>query len=149
MKNIILNHLTKYTTVIALSAVMSLSAHAQSNDDAVYRGLGEKVGINNIVADFLPLVLADVRINAAFKDTDIERLGMLLSEQFCQLSGGPCRYSGKNMQDTHRGMNITNAQFNALAEDLQIAMEKNAIPSSVQNKLIAKLAPMQATVVTK
>jgi hemoglobin len=36
-----------------------------------------------------------------------------------------------------------------LAEDLQIAMEKNQIPSSISNKLVAKLAPMQRPIVSK
>ena len=53
------------------------------------------------------------------------------------------------MSTAHQQMHITNAQFNALAEDLQIAMDKHGVASSVQNKLIAKLAPMQRAVVTK
>lgn len=127
----------------------STAALAQTTPDAVYQGLGGKEGINKIVADFLPIVLADDRIKDAFKETDMERLGLMLAEQFCALTGGPCKYSGKEMQEAHKGMNINNAQFNALAEDLQIAMEKNNIPSSVSNKLVAKLAPMQRPIVTK
>ncbi|MCU6434097.1 group 1 truncated hemoglobin [Undibacterium sp. Jales W-56] len=128
---------------------LSLSAFAQSAPDAMYQELGAKTGISKIVEDFLPIVLADTRINAAFKDTDMERLALMLTEQFCEVSGGPCKYSGKSMTEAHKELNVTNAQFNALAEDLQIAMEKNHIPSSVSNKLVAKLAPMQRPIVTK
>ncbi|MEB0032786.1 group 1 truncated hemoglobin [Undibacterium sp. RTI2.1] len=131
------------------TTIATTSAFAQTTLDAVYQGLGGKEGINKIVADFLPIVLADDRIKDAFKETDMERLGLMLAEQFCALTGGPCKYSGKDMQEAHKGMNINNAQFNALAEDLQIAMEKNNIPSSVSNKLVAKLAPMQRPIVTK
>ena len=53
------------------------------------------------------------------------------------------------MTEIHDGLNITNAQFNALAEDLQLAMERNGVPARFQNKLIAKLAPMQRAMVTK
>lgn len=53
------------------------------------------------------------------------------------------------MKEVHAGLKVTNAQFNALAEDLQIAMERNSVPSYVQNKLVAKLAPMQRAIVTK
>ncbi|MFZ6771826.1 group I truncated hemoglobin [Undibacterium sp. SXout7W] len=135
--------------VSSLFAGLSAAAQAQTMNDAVYQGLGAKSGISKIVADFLPIILADQRINAAFKDTDMERLGAMLAEQFCELSGGPCKYSGKEMKEAHQDMKVTNAQFFALAEDLQIAMEKNNIPSSVQNKLVAKLAPMQRPIVTK
>ncbi|MFZ6843173.1 group I truncated hemoglobin [Undibacterium sp. RuTC16W] len=136
-------------TLLAACVCISTSAVAQTAPDAVYQDLGGKTGISKIVGDFLPIVLADTRINAAFKDTDMERLALMLTEQFCEVSGGPCKYSGKNMTEAHKGMNVTNAQFNALAEDLQIAMEKNNIPSSVSNKLVAKLAPMQRPIVSK
>ena len=53
------------------------------------------------------------------------------------------------MSDAHEGMGISNAHFNALAEDLQIAMENNHISSSISNKLVAKLAPMQRPIVSK
>lgn len=137
--------------IAAITLLTSSLSFAQtpSAGDALYQQLGGKAGISKIVDDFLPIVLADARIKDAFKDADIERLGMLLTEQFCDLSGGPCKYSGKDMKSAHKDMAITNAHFNALAEDLQMAMEKNNIPSRAQNKLIAKLAPMQRTVVTK
>ena len=135
---------------LTLALVGALPARAQSaSDDAVFQQLGGKPGIQKIVADFLPLLLADARISETFKDADMERLGTLLAEQFCQLTGGPCKYSGKAMQDAHRDMHLNNAQFNALAEDLQFAMEKNGIANSAQNKLIAKLAPMQRAIVTR
>ncbi len=79
----------------------------------------------------------------------MELLERQLSSQFCQLSGGPCRYGGEDMKTVHKGMTITQAQFNALAEDLQQAMTAQGVASSVQNKLIAKLAPMHREIITK
>ena len=137
--------------IAAITLLSGAASFAQTTpaNDALYQELGGKAGIGKIVEDFLPIVLADARIKDSFKDTDIERLAAMLAEQFCELSGGPCKYSGKDMKSAHEDMKITNAQFNALAEDLQLAMEKNNIPSRAQNKLIAKLAPMQRTVVTR
>ncbi|MEB0140717.1 MULTISPECIES: group 1 truncated hemoglobin [unclassified Undibacterium] len=143
----------KASVLLACSAAMMLSqAPAYADNDAtapLYRGLGERAGIAAIIHDFLPLLVADPRISAAFVDADMERLGLMLTEQFCELSGGPCHYSGKNMSDTHSEMKISNAQFNALAEDLQTAMDKHDITSANQNKLLAKLAPMQRVIVSK
>lgn len=132
----------------ALLALAALSpVHAA--DDATFRGLGGQQGIKKIVATFIPLVLADARIKESFADSDMKHVGMRLEEQFCMLSGGPCEYKGEDMKEVHGGLKITNAQFNALTEDLQIAMERNGIPTHVQNKLVAKLAPMQRAIVTK
>lgn len=135
--------------VLSVATVTGSFAQSANANDAVFLDLGGKEGIAKIVGDFLPLLLEDSRINDAFKDADMDRLGAMLGEQFCELTGGPCKYSGKDMGSVHKAMRITNAQFNALAEDLQIAMEKNSVPAGAQNKLIAKLAPMQRSVVTK
>ncbi len=137
--------------IFALLATICISAQAQNmnTDDAVFQGLGAKAGIDKIVDDFIPIVLADKRISRFFEAMDKQEFAGLLSDQICELTGGPCKYKGKDMNDAHYGMNISNAHFNALAEDLQIAMERNNISSSVANKLVAKLAPMQRSIVSK
>lgn len=137
-------------------------AQTPYTEDSTYQGLGGKEGIRKIVATFIPMLLEDPRIKESFADFDMKQLGVRLEEQFCEYSGGPCKYSGKyrdktmdgvgtarDMATVHADLKITNAQFNALAEDLQIAMERNNVASSVSNKLIAKLAPMQRVIVTK
>jgi hemoglobin len=146
---------------IALTASPTI-AQTPYTDDATYRALGGKDGIKKIVDTFIPMVLADARIKHTFTDFDMQQLNVRLQEQFCEFAGGPCQYSGKyrdktmdgvgtvrDMASVHQDLKITNAQFNALTEDLQISMEQNHVPSSVSNKLIAKLAPMQRAIVTE
>ncbi len=137
--------------LLSLGLLCAITAFAQAppTDDSTYQGLGGKPGIKKIVDTLLPLILADARIKESFRDSDLKNLALRLEEQFCALSGGPCTYKGKDMVDIHDGLNITNAQFNALTEDLQTAMERVGVPSRVQNKLVAKLAPMQRGIVTK
>ncbi len=154
----------KILCAVAVLLASSLPAPAQTpyTDDAVYQGLGGKDGIAHIVDTFIPMLLADPRIKDSFADFDMKQLAVRLGEQFCEFSGGPCKYRGqhrdktmdgvgtvRDMTTVHQDMKISNAQFNALTEDLQVAMERNNVPSSVSNKLIAKLAPMQRAIVTK
>jgi hemoglobin len=138
----------KSLSAIATLALASL-APAHAADDATYRGLGGQQGIKAIVATLVPLILADPRIKDSFSESDMKHVAMRLEEQFCVLAGGPCKYDGEPMKETHGGLKVTNAQFNAMAEDLQIAMERHGVPSSVQNKLVARLAPMQRDIVTR
>jgi hemoglobin len=136
---------------VAGAALLTLAvlAPAHAADATTYRGLGGEQGIRNIVATLVTLIQADARIKESFADTDMKKLAARLEEQFCVLSGGPCVYRGDPMAETHGGLKVTNAQFNALTEDLQIAMERHGVLSRVQNKLVAKLAPMQREIVTK
>lgn len=118
-------------------------------DPSLFKDLGGLPVIQKVVADFVALMLADDRIKHTFKDTDLKRLDKTLVEQFCDLSGGGCIYTGDPMKEVHQGLQLTNAHFNALVEDLQLAMDKSDIPSHVQNRLLALLAPMQRDTVTR
>jgi hemoglobin len=134
------------TFALALPGTASAQAQNQaapaSKDDSVFQGLGGKQGISTFTKDFVQMIIKDARISAFFVDTDVDRLEGLLSEQFCELSGGPCKYSGRDMKTVHAGMGVRPSHFNALAENLQFAMDKHKVPFNAQNALIAKLAPM-------
>ena len=74
-------------------------------------------------------------------------LAKSLSDQLCQLSGGPCVYKGPDMKTAHADRDTTRAQFNALVEVLQVSMDARGIPFTRQNQLLALLAPMHRDVV--
>jgi hemoglobin len=97
--------------------------------------------------DFVARLKADRRIGHQFKDTNAKELAARLTEQLCLLSGGPCRYEGGNMKDAHADLKITRADFNALVEVLQQAMDARSIPFTRQNQLLALLAPMHRDIV--
>ncbi len=117
--------------------------------DGFYEQLGGKDGVAAIVAEFVSIMLADKRIADTFEGVDMDRLHAKLAEQFCMVSGGPCSYTGKSMQEVHEDMKINNARFNASVEDLQSAMTRRGVPSRVQNRLLGKLAPTQRSIVTQ
>jgi hemoglobin len=111
-------------------------------DDALYKQFGEKAGLAKIVDDMYDNVLADPRTAPYFEDAPVKRIKPLLVEQFCVALDGPCTYTGRSMKRAHEGHAIDRAAFDALVEDLQLAMDKNDVPFHAQNKLLAKLAPL-------
>ena len=115
----------------------------------LYQALGEKPGITRLVDDFVNRVVKDPRIGGHFKDTKPAALKESLTDQFCQLSGGPCKYEGADMKSAHADMDINKGHFNALVEVLQSAMDAQGIPFAQQNRLLALLAPMHRDVITK
>lgn len=115
----------------------------------VYREFGEIAGLTALMDDFMVILLADERTRPFFKDADQPKVKKLLAEQFCVILGGPCTYTGRDMKSTHKGLDIGRGHFNALVEDLQMAMDKRGISFRAQNKLLAKLAPMHREVETK
>ena len=132
--------------VALLSAIALVLGGCQSlnnkPDDSLYQQLGEREGIANVVEDLLYLIVDDDRINQQFKGMDVDQFHHNLTDQLCELSGGPCTYTGREMRELHSDMAITNTQFNALAENLILAMEQNDIPTGAQNRLIKQLVPL-------
>jgi hemoglobin len=82
-----------------------------------------------------------------FAKSDIPKFRQHLLEQFCELSGGGCKYTGRDMKSVHEGMHLTESQFNAIVEDLQDAMATQRVPIELQNELIAKLAPLRPDII--
>jgi len=117
--------------------------------EAVFKAFHEEAGIQRIMDDFIVRITADPRIQRRFATTNLRRLNLLLVEQICYLTGGPCRYSGDDMKSVHAGLGLHDDDFNALTEDLQLSMDKEGVPFAAQNRLLAKLAPMERLIVTK
>jgi hemoglobin len=118
-------------------------------DKSLYDRLGGKPAITAVVEDFVGRVAADSRINGKFATTDIPRLKMLLVEQICQASGGPCTYTGRSMKATHAGMGVSNADFDALVGDLVTSLDKFKVPEREKNELLGALGPMKGDIVEK
>ena len=138
----------RQSVVFAFVAIAALSTSARA-EDTLYHDLGERPGIAKIVDDATANFLADDRIKATFDNTNMDRFKVLLTDQLCVVSGGPCAYKGRTMHDAHKGLHLTDRDFNALVEDLQKGMDKAGVSFPVQNRLLARLAPMHSDVVTR
>lgn len=114
---------------------------------SLYDRLGGQGAIVAVVDDFVGNVAADNRINKFFGKTDIPRLKRLLVEQICAGTGGPCTYTGRDMKSAHAGMGITDAQFNALVEDLIKTLDKFRVPEKDKGELLGVLGPMKPSIV--
>ena len=135
--------------MLFLTGILLAAAPALADDDTLFTDMGGKAGIDKLVDASVDNYLADDRIKAIFDESNIDRLRLELKDQFCVIAGGPCIYKGHDMVATHRGLHLTNADFNALVEDLQNAMDKQDIPFPTQNRFLARLAPMQRQIVSR
>jgi hemoglobin len=131
----------------AMLFALVLAGCATASRGSLYADLGAQSGIERIVDGFLDNIAADDRVFELFRETDIDRFRSKLIEQLCEVSGGPCVYSGDSMEKSHGGMHITESQFNAVVEDLILAMERERVPVAAQNRLLAVLAPMRPQII--
>jgi hemoglobin len=144
----------KHITMMALLGLMTLTLYAASTGGSVYKSLGGKKAIVAVVDDFVTRVAGDSRINGFFKDTasDPARLATFkkhLVDQICEATGGPCKYTGKDMKSAHTGMGISSNDFTALVEDLVATLDQFHVKEQDKNALLGALGPMKKDIVEK
>jgi len=139
----------KHFIFLPLSSLFLLACQTTpSSQNTLYDELGGNDGVSAIVKGTLAYTLEDERIAHTFENSNVARVETLLIEQICDITDGPCEYSGQTMERSHRGLALTSLHFNALVENMQKAMNDTKTPFRTQNKLLALLAPMHDDVVT-
>src|SRR5262252_6370132 len=137
---------------LLLTACASSSAPPETaaSGPTLYQRLGGRENIKLIVDDFVTTMAADPRVNNRFKGLDAARVAKLqtnLADQICDATGGPCAYLGRDMKTVHKGMGITEAEWNATVENLVKALDKNNVGAQAKTELLGALAPMKADIV--
>jgi len=120
---------------------------ASSKPTSLYQELGEYQGIDQIVRELIFILAKDERVKPRYVGVNIAHFKKGLSDYICEKAGGPCQYAGESMLVVHGGHNYTNTEFNALVDDLILAMERRGVPVATQNRLLALLAPSYEDIV--
>ena len=134
-------------TVLLLALIGCAEARPMPAGKSLYDRLGGNAAISAVVDQFAANVVADTRINGRFATTDIPRLRGHLFDQVCRTTGGPCKYTGRDMKTTHAGMKISNADFGALVEDLVKALDTLKVPAQEKGELLRLLGGMKKDIV--
>ncbi len=125
------------------------STPAASNLSTLYDKLGGRDAIVALVDEFVSTLSADRRISPFFAKIDLVRFKQLFVEQLCETLGGPCKYSGRSMKETHAGLGIKHSDFANFIEDFVMAMDKLKLPEDQKNALISLLDRMKPDIVEK
>ena len=118
-------------------------------DKSLYERLGGLDAIKAVVDDFVANIASDPLIKARFTATDVPAFKQRLVDQICEATGGPCKYTGKDMASAHAGMKISEAEFDALVADLKKSLDKLSVPAREQGELLGALGGMKPDIVNK
>jgi hemoglobin len=123
------------------------AASATASDGSLYVRLGGETGVAAISNILIDRVVADPVMGPSFKDSKLSRIKTLLAEQICDLSRGPCHYSGDPMKEVHAGHHITEAMFYRMVDTLRAILKERHVDQRSTNQLLRLLAPMKRDVV--
>ncbi len=115
---------------------------------SLYSRLGGAEGIRRIIDDVITAHLNNPVVRERFrKAEDIGRLKIKAWEFFCAGAGGPETYTGKDMIAAHRGMNITEQEYEAVTDDILSALKKNRIDDTTARDVTAILNSLRGQVI--
>ena len=137
------------TAMVTILVSGSANAGETAGGKSLFDRLGGKGAITAVVDTFVGNVGGDKRINGFFATTDLVKLKMHLVNQICEASGGPYKYTGRTMKQTHAGMGVHDAAFGALVEDLVAALDHHKVGKTEKDELLGVLGPMKSDIVEK
>lgn len=92
------------------------SLFASRAHESIYHQIGGDRALNAAVDLFYEKVLADDRIKQFFDGTDMPRLRETQKQFLKYALGGPILYSGKEMREAHRHLDLTEEHFDAVQQ---------------------------------
>jgi hemoglobin len=121
-----------------------------SSHNSIYQRLGGYDAIAAIIRDLFQLLKEDERFKRFGLGRSLDskaRVQQLTIEQVCALAGGPCTYLGRDMKTSHRGLAITEAEWEANLELTKTVLEKHGIGAQEQREFLEIFERYRADIV--
>lgn len=131
------------------------SAQAAEPSRSLYDRLGGVYPISVVVDSFIDLLLlndvlnANPAINDARKRVPAAGLKFHVTTLVCQQTGGPCKYSGRDMKATHAHLNINEKQWQAMLTDFRRVLTNYGVPMKEQGELVAIVESTKQDIVVR
>ena len=129
----------------------SLRPDAGPNPSAsLYERLGGHTGIAQITRSIIRNHLANPQVSARYEAVvDMPRVERHVVEFFCAGAGGPESYTGKEMIDAHRGMNVSEQEFAAVVDDALAALDEHRIDAGTRNEVLGIMWSLKGEIVRR
>ena len=138
-------------TVVFLSPGVSRNVTAQSGD-SLYRRLGGYDALAAVTDDFITRLATDKTLGRFFvgaSDNSKMRIRQLVLDQLCAATGGPCVYIGRDMKTAHKGLGITEEDWNIAVKHLVATLTKFKVPEKEQKEVAEALTGLKKDIVEK
>jgi hemoglobin len=120
---------------------------------SLYERLGGVFSIATVVDDFIdrvmknPTLNTNHAVNEAHHRVSPAGFKYLVTEQLCQAAGGPQRYTGRSMADSHRHLNINPGEWDAFMDVLRVTLNKFSVPDQEQEEIVAIVESTRSEIV--
>jgi hemoglobin len=153
-----MTRMTRWGMTTVLAAMLGVSvvgvATAQDKPKPLYDRLGGVYSIATVVDDFIERLLVNPTLNAnpaiAEARSRVPKAGLKfhVTALVCEVTGGPCKYTGRAMKESHQQLNITEGQWQAMVADFRKTLDMFKVPAKEQEELIIIVGSTKKDIVT-
>jgi hemoglobin len=121
-----------------------------SAEKTLYERLGGYDAISAVCDDLLPRLQADPQLGRfwAHRGTDgMKREKQLLVDYLCACAGGPVYYRGRDMGLAHRGMRISEPDWNIFLGHAAATLEKFGVPETERREVVNFVLSLKSDIV--
>src|ERR1051325_10540580 len=139
--------------VCVFLVALSLAAADQTEKPkSLYQRLGGYDAIAAVTDDFIGRLATDKQISRFFvghSQDSLKKIRQHVVDQLCAATGGPCIYTGRDMKTSHKGMGITEAEWNQAAALLVQTLDKFKVPAQEKSEVLAAVSALKKDIVEK
>ena len=138
--------------VFSLLLTIGGSMPSRAQEKSLYERIGGYNALAAVVDDFIGRLVADKQFERFFIGHSIDskkRIRQHILDQFCAATGGPCVYTGRDMKTSHKGLGITNADWDAAAKHLSDSLDKFKVPEREKGEVLAFVTTLKKDIVEK
>ena len=123
---------------------------ASSKAPSLYTQLGGYDALAAVTDDFITRLATDPELGKFFvglNDSSKQRVRQHVIDFLCNATGGPCLYLGQDMKTAHKGLHITDAEWNASAQHLVETLNKFKVPQAQQTAVMGAIGALKGDIV--
>ena len=140
---------------VLATTIAPIAPAQQTGTKPLYERLGGLKGVTVVVDDFINRLVANKTLNknpaidAGRKSAPAPYLKFQVSQLICELAGGPCKYTGKAMKESHAHLNISEKEWDVMAKEFQKSLDKFKVPAAEQKELFDIVGTTKADIVVR
>jgi hemoglobin len=124
-----------------------------STEQSLYERLGGVNAIAMVVDRFSDQIVKNpkLNVNPALKEWNVS--GQLAGLKFmrtlwiCQATGGPFRYTGRELGEAHKNLHLTSEEFDEVGAEIASALDHFNVPQREKQEILAAIVARKAEVI--
>ena len=137
---------------IVCALAMPLFADQHVEKKSLYQRLGGYDALAAVTDDFIGRMATDKQLSKFFvghSEDSLKKIRQLVVDQLCAATGGPCIYIGRDMKTVHKGLGISEDDWNVAVVHLTATLDKFKVPTPEKNEVLAAVSTLKTDIVEK